>query len=241
MNIENPFKEYKDIHKGQSAIFFGSGPSILNFDRNKITSDILKIGLNDQIFLDLDLDYWFMGDSHHPEPDYFFGRYESYSEYKPKKQKFVRICNWATDQFVEVRGVKVPRNGQLPIDMKHSKYYVADSAGNPDVCMFNDDLSNGHLNAIASITFEALQFILYTGIERLFLVGHDCEYSKGDHSGSQIGKNLNAGYWISKYWCVCEPWIQEKHPNLEIYWIDPKGIQLFNGVSLEDSYDIING
>ena len=134
MNIENPFKEYENVHKGESAIFFGSGPSILNFDRSKIKSDILKVGLNDQIFLDLDLDYWFMGDSHRQEFDYFFSRYKSYNDYRPKKQKFIRFCNWDRDQFIYTNGIKLPRNGQLPLNMKYSKYYIADSAGNPDEC-----------------------------------------------------------------------------------------------------------
>ena len=66
---------------------------MLYFSKLKITLialfTLFMVMVSSSNFLDLDLDYWFMGDSHHPEPDYFFGRYESYNEYKPKKQKFI--------------------------------------------------------------------------------------------------------------------------------------------------------
>ena len=239
INIQNPFGPYKNIHKGKSAILFGSGPTLLDFNSGQVPSDVLRFGINDQIFLDLNLDYWFMGDSHRQEPDYFFGKFELYNDYKPNKQKFVRFCNWHKDQFIEVHGKKVNRNGQLPLNMKHTKYYIADSCGNPDECVFNDDLGVGNMCAVASITFEILQFALYTGIDKLFLIGHDCDYKSGDYNKSVIGKNLNAGYWISKYWKVCKPWIEEKYPDLKIYWVEPMGVFLFDCITLEESYELM--
>tara|TARA_R110002073_G_scaffold18470_6_gene68326 strand:- start:1748 stop:2467 length:720 start_codon:yes stop_codon:yes gene_type:complete len=238
--IENPFSPYKDIHQGETAILFGSGPSILNFDSKKISSDVLQFGINDQIFLDLDLDYWFMGDSHRQDSNYFFNKYSLYNDYKPKEQKFIRYCNWAHQEFITLGNKQVNRNGQLPLNMKYSKYYVADSAGNPDQCLFNADLGIGNLQAVSSITFEILQFVLYSGIEKLFLVGHDCDYTTGDYNGSNIGKNLNAGHWISKYWEVCAPWIAQNYPKLQIYWVEPKGLQMFTPMTLEAAYEMMN-
>ena len=231
--FENPFKNYKDTHRGESAIFFGSGPSILNFDINKVKSDVIKIGLNDQIFLDLDLDYWFMGDSHRQEFDYFYGRYESYNEYKPKKQKFIRICNWAPNQYVTLNGVKVPRNGQLPLDMKYSKYYVANSAGNSSECLFNEDLGEGHLNAVASITFEALQFILYTGVEKLFLIGHDCDYTTGTFRTQFAGQHVEGNHML-QYWPLVKDWVEKNYPDVNIYSINPVALNIFPEAQIED-------
>ena len=237
--VPNPFAEYYNKHLGEKAILFGSGPTILEFNSGQVPPDVLRFGINDQIFLNLDLDYWFMGDNHRQDPDYFFGKFDLYNDYEPNKQKFVRFCNWDKDQFIEIYGNKVNRNGQLPLDMKYSKYYTADSCGNPDECAFNNDLSVGNLYAVASITFEILQFTLYTGIDKSFLIGHDCNYTDGDYNKSVIGKNLNAGYWISKYWDVCKPWIEKKYPNLKIYWVDPVGVQLFNCITLEESYELM--
>lgn len=238
--VQNPFAPYQNLHSGETAILFGSGPSLLNFDSGKISSEVLQFGINDQIFLDLDLDYWFMGDSHRQDPAYFFDKFELYDEYKPLKQKFVRYCNWAHQEFIQSGPHKVPRSGQLPLNMQHTKYYPADSAGNPERCLFNKDLATGHLQAVSSITFEILQFVLYTGVEKLFLVGHDCDYTTGDYNGSNIGKNLNAGYWISKYWGVCAPWIAQNYPKLEIYWVEPKGLDMFTPITLEAAYEMMN-
>lgn len=238
--VTNPFGPYKDVHQGMSAILFGSGPSLLKFDTKQVPSDVLKFGINDQIFLNLGLDYWFMGDSHRQDPDYFFTKFNQYNDYAPNRQKFVRICGWDQDQYILLNGTPVNRNGQLPLGMKNTKYYFAVSSGNPDNCLFNEDLGVGNICAVASITFEILQFLLYTGVTSLFLIGHDCDYTTGDYSGSEIGKNLNAGYWISKYWKVCQPWIEKKYPNLNIYWVDPVGVDLYESMTLEQSYALMS-
>ena len=200
----------------------------------------LRFGINDQIFLKgIDLDYWFMGDSHRQDKKYFFDRIEMYNEYKPKKGKFIRICNWSRDEFIKINGKYVHRNGQLPLNLKYSKYYISASAGNPNFCVFNEDLAEGSLKSVASIAFEILQFAMYTGVKKLFLVGHDCDYSQGDYNNSNVGKELNAGYWISKYWKVVEPWIKNKYPDLNISWVDPKGVHLFNCISAQQAYKMM--
>ena len=59
-NISNPFAPYKDSHAGTTAILCGSGPTLLEFDASLVPEGVLRFGVNDQIFLDLDLDYWFI-------------------------------------------------------------------------------------------------------------------------------------------------------------------------------------
>ena len=82
--INNPFQPYKDIHLNGTAVLFGSGPSLLQFDASRVPADVLRFGVNDQIFLDLDLDYWFMGDSVPQVPDKFWNRYRHVNDYLPK-------------------------------------------------------------------------------------------------------------------------------------------------------------
>ena len=55
------FKTLKDIHLGETAILFGSGPSVKKFDFSKI-SDELLFGVNECIFLECQLDYLFVRD-----------------------------------------------------------------------------------------------------------------------------------------------------------------------------------
>ena len=233
--IENPFQHYRNKHKNRRAILFGSGPSILNFDKQKIPDDILRFGVNDQIFLDLDLDYWFMGDAMPQNPAKFYNRFKDYDDYNPKIQKFVRICGWQDERIISVPGWgSVPRTGQLPLNMKNTKYYHAHAGGNPDTCTFKKDLGAGSLSCVASISFEILQFILFCGIKEIFLVGHDCDYSSGTFAKFMIGRDQRAGYWISRYWKVVKPWIEENHPEVKIFSVNPVALNIFPEITLQE-------
>jgi hypothetical protein len=227
METHNPFKAYENKHKSRSAILFGSGPSILNFDPSIVPDNVLRFGVNDQIFLNLSLDYWFMGDAMPQIPDKFYDRFEEFDEYTPKEQKFIRLCNWKDEREISVpRWGKVPRNGQLP-NLKNSKYYIADSGGNPEKCLFKKDISGGNLFAVASITFEVLQFMLYCGVKKIYLVGQDSDYTNGTFRGYKIGLAQGAGPCILNYWKLVDDWIKENYPDVEIFSINPVGLKLF--------------
>ena len=234
-DILNPFGTYQNIHKGASAFLFGSGPSLLEVDPSQISSAPLRFGVNDQIFLDLDLDYWFMGDSVPQVPAKFWDRLRAYNNYLPKLQKFVRFCNWEDNRKIIVPPYgEVARNGQLPLGMKNCKYYVADSGGNPDECLFKKNIAEGHLKAVASISFEVLQFMLYCGIQKIYLVGHDCDYSKGTFAKIMIGKQQQADYYILRYWKIVAEWIAQNYPDVEIHSINPRALDIFPEAQLKD-------
>jgi hypothetical protein len=224
----NAFAEYHNKHEGASAILFGSGPTILEFNSGQVPSDVLRYGVNDQIFLDLNLDYWFMGDAMPQVPEKFYNRYKEYNEYKPNIQKFVRFQVWEDNRVIDVPPYgELPRSGQMPARMKHAKYYACDSDGNPDTCMFKKDITDGALIAVASISFEVLQFMLFSGIKKIYLVGHDCNYDKGTFAKIMIGKEQQAGYWIARYWGIVKGWIEENYPDVEIYSINPVSLNIF--------------
>jgi hypothetical protein len=111
--------------------------------------------------------------------------------------------------------------------MKHAQYYEAHEGGNPPQCLFKKDISEGSMSCVASISFEALQFMLYTGITKIYLVGHDCDYSEGTFTGTPTGQWHNAGYHIHEYWKVVKEWIEINYPHVEIYSINPVGLKLF--------------
>tara|TARA_R110000744_G_scaffold197771_2_gene316984 strand:- start:433 stop:1131 length:699 start_codon:yes stop_codon:yes gene_type:complete len=229
----NPFLKYYNSHKDESAILFGSGPTIKEY--KNINKDILKVGLNEQIFLGLDLDYWFMGDSNPQYPPKFFEHFKSYDEYKPALGKFIRICRWDEDNMISVEGFgEVHRNGQLPLGMKNGTYYEAHEGGNPNECLFKEDISEGSMSCVASISFEALQFMLYTGVTKIYLVGHDCDYTEGTFTGTPTGRWHDAGYYIHKYWKVVKEWVEVHYPEVEIYSINPVGLSIFPTIIEEE-------
>lgn len=233
--FDNPFLEYKNKHDGASAILYGSGPTILKFDDSVISPSILRFGVNDQIFLNLNLDYWFMGDAMPQVPSKFYDRFEQYNEYAPNEQKFVRYCNWEDNREIVVPPWgSVPRNGQLPLNMKNTKYYMCDSGGNPNRCLFKKDISKGHLKAVASISFEILQFMLYCGVKNIFLVGHDCDYSDGTFAKIMIGKQQGADYYILRYWKIVKMWLLNNYPDVNIRVINPVALDIFPEATAND-------
>ena len=101
-DIKNPFGDYKNSHLGRSGVLFGSGPSLLQFDTTNLPDNVLRFGVNDQIFLDLDLDYWFMGDANPQYTPKFYDLFEHYNEYKPALGKFIRVCKWDEDNRTHI-------------------------------------------------------------------------------------------------------------------------------------------
>jgi len=216
--ILNPFGAYKDRHLGESAIFYGSGPTIKEFSTDR--KDILKIGLNEQIYLDLDLDYWFMGDTFPRNPDKFINCFEDYNEYKPNITKFIRYQLWG-------------ERGRMPPGMKHSQYYTCTLGGSPQTCLFKKDISEGSLVGVASISFEALQFILYSGVKNIYLVGHDCDYATGTFRTQFAGQHVEGNHML-QYWPLVKDWVEKNYPDVNIYSINPVALKIFPEAQTED-------
>ena len=216
--ILNPFGAYKDRHLGESAIFYGSGPTIKEFSTDR--KDILKIGLNEQIYLDLDLDYWFMGDTFPRNPDKFINCFEDYNEYKPNITKFIRYQLWG-------------ERGRMPPGMKHSQYYTCTLGGSPQTCLFKKDISEGSLVGVASISFEALQFILYSGVKNIYLVGHDCDYTTGTFRTQFAGQHVEGNHML-QYWPLVKDWVEKNYPDVNIYSINPVALNIFPEAQIED-------
>jgi hypothetical protein len=213
--ISNPFGPYKNIHEGRSCVFFGGGPTVKLYDREQTGPDVLKIGLNEHIYLDLDLDYWFMGDSFPRDRTKVIDCMEDYNNYKPNIQKFIRHQNWGS-------------RGSMPPDMKYSKYYPCDVSHDTSVCHFKREISDGSLFSTASTSFEVLQFILYTGIKNIYLVGHDCNYSKGTFRTNVSGvMYFNEASSILEYWKTVAKWIEKFYPDVNIYSINPVSLTIF--------------
>ena len=216
--ILNPFGAYKDRHLGESAIFYGSGPTIKEFSTDR--KDILKIGLNEQIYLDLDLDYLLMGDTFPRNPDKFINCFEDYNEYKPNITKFIRYQLWG-------------ERGRMPAGMKHSQYYTCTLGGSPQTCLFKKDISEGSLVGVASISFEALQFILYSGVKNIYLVGHDCDYTTGTFRTQFAGQHVEGNHML-QYWPLVKDWVEKNYPDVNIYSINPVALNIFPEAQIED-------
>ena len=117
--------------------------------------------------------------------------------------------------------------------MKHSQYYTCTLGGSPQTCLFKKDISEGSLVGVASISFEALQFILYSGVKNIYLVGHDCDYTTGTFRTQFAGQHVEGNHML-QYWPLVKDWVEKNYPDVNIYSINPVALNIFPEAQIED-------
>jgi len=228
------FKPFKDVHKGKSAAVIGCGPSLSEYDGSK---NIIHIGCNEMIYSpELTLDYHFVGDAQVGWPNRdktFYKDPEAYNNYRPRIQKFIRDHPSSECSVLNVTG---------GVPVKHAIHY--------DVCppwfnnsrfvgerqqQFQKDIVNNYMYSRMSISWEMMQFALWTGVEKIYLIGHDCSYAKGSihnpHIRNYDGKPRQP---LIDKWKDMKLWISEKYPNVKVMSINPDAMTHFDEVLIDD-------
>jgi hypothetical protein len=220
----NPHLEkYKNIHEGEHAILYGSGPTLLQsigFDGP------LKCGSNEQIYADLNLDYYFIGDAGTTKRGYLSDP-ESYLNFKPNIMRFCRT-----------RPVDSRAKGYTPMpqDMSDWIYYkITDELWDRTPAISSDITKD--IYDSGSISYEALQFILYTGVKTIFLIGHDCSYAQGSFKTKMNG--FKWGNTILKNWESIAESVKEHYPEVNIYIINPVAMNFFPEITLDEAKEMI--
>jgi|TARA_R110000822_G_scaffold67844_2_gene165132 hypothetical protein len=178
--IESKFnsqlKQFKDFHKGQSAIIFATGPTIKQYSPFEGSEECIKIGLNriyDYPQITEDLDYYYYGSHYYTD--------------NAHKQKIDKICSEypnitsLASAFEEGRSHEVIGRGNITPERALE---LGSIPFENNLSSFTNDISTystlGH-----SIVFPPLQHILYMGINKIYLVGCDGGFTSGVDSESQ--------------------------------------------------------
>jgi hypothetical protein len=205
------FSEFKDKHKGQSAICFGTGQTLNKYEDKY---NVVKCGSNEIIYKDYKMDYYFLGDPGSVKRGYLSDP-ESYDEYKPNIAKFYR-----KDGTKGYRGIKSKCENAIRYEID----------GQRNGGKFNKDISEG-MYAFATISLECMQFLLYTGIKRIYLVGHDCNYNTGSFKSPDFRmKNQH----ILSAWQKLNGFLELEYPDVEVYSINPVSLKVFKVCEFED-------
>jgi len=164
------FLPFKSKHIGECAILYATGPSLNDFDVSLLpeTPDV-AVGVNSVIYRDdIKLDYYFC----------------AHDVSKEKKSHPHRKINNETPQLEKIKS----RCGDMQVfcavifDGRPFKDFFTEEEANDmgaityalgSACAFQEDLAAGPMYG-HSIVFPALQFLLYTGVGRIYLVGCDC-------------------------------------------------------------------
>lgn len=213
------FSTYKNIHSGKDVVLMAAGPTLNYY---KPIEGAIHVGVNRTFMFDkVKLDYLFMED-YKAVKSYI----EEAGEYVGNNvQKFYGIT-----QHEHIEGWTIPES----IALRHnaSRFYSespwVDGYIEPPV-PFAYDICNQPLLCYGSITFPAMQFILYTNPRKIYLVGNDCTnngyFTKED--------NKQASELCEPY--VIEAWVKLKkfaevyYPETEIISVNSRGLRgLFN-------------
>ena len=196
-----PLKKFKDMHKDKSAILFATGPTLKEYNPFEGSQECIKVGVNsicDNQNILSELDYFFFGSGYYIEP-----RKSRVDNISKDVTKFCASYeNGGVTGRTNIHPDDCLKTGGTPIENNLS--------------YFSNDISEyamlGH-----SIVFPAIQFILYTGVSTIYLVGCDCGYSEG----SVVSGDAHLLEWWSNF----KDFKEKYYSNVRIISINPVSLK----------------
>lgn len=205
-------KPFKNKHKGESAILFGHGPTLKKYIPIKGSENFIKVGVNaiydyhseEEI---KNLKYWFFGS------EYFIrkpGRdlAEDMDEIcnNPELKDLIKFTSsWENGRSHEVIGrgnITPERSKELGcIPYENNLGYFSHN--------ISEYATLGH-----DVVFPVVQYLLYMGVSKIYLVGCDCGYA--DPSCVDTGDE-HLIYW----WKEFKKWYPKYYPDTQIIAVNP--------------------
>ena len=205
---------YRNVHSGRSAVLFLSGPTLAKFGEPE--PDLITCGVNTVLFHRPNLDYYFIQDvGKGAHKNSYVNRKAEYDAFKPRIAKFYgnTLCKSLTG------------GGSIPYQFTHAPIIKQGRAKIEDPKVpadFSADLANKPPAAAGSVAFPALQFLLWTGVKKIYIVGADIK------DGRRIGEKPTQDYVKQNHlgrWQEFEKWVGKAYPDVEIEPVNPVGLQ----------------
>jgi glycosyltransferase involved in cell wall biosynthesis len=209
--------DFHNEHEGKSAVLFLSGPTLADYKAPE--TDLVTCGVNTVMFHRQDLDYFFIqdpGKKNHKNS--YVNRKDEYDSFKPRIAKF----------YGNGKGLRklLAGGGAIPYEYTHAPIIELNGARieDPNIpARFSSNLASKQMAAAGSIAFPALQFLLWTGVKRIYIVGADITDSRriGEgKSGQDYVRQNHLGRWKE-----FEEWVKYEYPNVEIRPLNPVGLR----------------
>lgn len=207
--------EFHNKHAGRSAVLFLSGPTLAQYEAPE--PDLITCGVNTVMFQRQDLDYFFIQDvGRSSHPNSYVNRKAEYDAFKPRIAKFygATLCP------------ALKCDDAIPYEFTHGPIIEVANARIEDPAVpadFSADLANKPPAAAGSIAFPALQFLLWTGVKKIYIVGADITDGRrvGESAATQdYARQNHLGRWKE-----FERWVAEAYPNVKIVPLNPVGLR----------------
>lgn len=227
-HFNSNFLKFKNIHVNESAILFATGPTLnfFKFADFKLNEEkLIKVGVNSIVYKnDIQLDYYFCGHDASKDNNHL---HHLHLQNTLKQQIIQQKINKQIFCCTNVDGSQNPFhfNEKDAHDMKAIPYAIHTNSG---VDAFKKEISENNLYN-HSIVFSALQFILYTGVTKVYLVGCD-----GGGGFSFLFPNNKWNDTVEWCWKEFIEYTNANHQNVEFISINPKKLK---GLFLKEIYN----
>lgn len=201
------FPQFKNIHKGKVAVVMGTGPTLNQYIPIK---DAIHIGVNRTYqFNKVKLDYLFT------------------MHYSHMKDELEAISKYDCIKFIGQTIYRHPyqyKNIHYPdstIDkIKNSYKYYLEHGNYQNI---NIDIETQLLPDLGSCIFQAMYFTLYTGVNKIYLVGCDSSPFGYFTDHKQVVHSLV--YKMPSFWKIFKSFCDTYYPDVEIISINPVGLK----------------
>lgn len=225
---QKTFTEFKNKHFNQEVVLIGAGPTLKYFE--PFNDNKFYVGCN-RAFMreDIKFDYLFSIDKvglDNGKETY----YDAFFNYrKGDCVKFIGDQNM-NEHF------QIPESQILKYDVKRYKTTAPYLPNNLSV-----DIDSSPLANFATVSLQALQFILYTNPSKIYIAGIDCTTGTGKHftgfdydaSVRNENANRNDDNNIQGYKQI-KQFVQMYYPETEIISVNPVGLKgIFKDVYTE--------
>lgn len=216
------FSQYKEINIGKDIAIIGTGPTLQWFT---LPENTISMGCN-SAYKYMDLDYYFVQD--------FQGEGNAYSIEEIKALKSIKFIGHY------IKRIK-------PVDESmHSARYVANYVGGKDYYVYDyygsyidfpiaQDILDFPLVDNGSTIFAVMQFALYTHPKRIYIVGCDCSYAKGQHFDGNVSVPMQIDI-VYENWKKIRDYIKVFYPDIEVISVNPVGLKGFFTDYYTDEY-----
>lgn len=221
MHNTQSFVRFRDIHKGRAAVIMCSGATLAQYEAPE--PGLIVCGVNSVALHGPPLDYLFLQDPGHAHnPDAYVSRPAAYDAYTPAIAKFYGDnCAVLRDAAAEAHAesytyaagpIVVRGNARIEDPRYHGQFRRT----------FDGDSLPW---AAGSVTFVALQFLLHTGVSRIYIAGADI--TRAQRVGELPDTNPN-DYVDQNFigrWQEFRDWAAVHCPDVEFRVVNPVGLR----------------
>jgi len=210
-------RPFKNIHVNDTGVLLCPGKSMDMYKHkpvDKFNNTIIVASLNSGIYAPFNIDYMFI---RHFFPDMHEAADTGYIKNEKAFQKFQGVLFIALDDSSQttkiLRRKKVRESKAKPI--------VA-----VEVKRLSKHIGNYAFGGCCSTVFLPLQFILYTGVRNLYIIGCDAEKNGYTRAHKRMQKKKNAGSYsaIRRMWKFSHGWITANYPEVQVKVLNPQGL-----------------